>query len=119
MPGFTGTKVVSNTALDQNKNATIAAVTGGGILVWTIVLFNPDATNATFVQFFDATSANVTVGSTAPTFVIPLGPKGGCYLTCTNPLEFRNALTTACTATATGNGAPSTAAVMTIGYTPA
>lgn len=102
----------SNLALAETK----AVVRAGGCLMFNIVIFNPDTSASSYVQFFDALTADVTVGSTTPTFVIPAGPKGGGILTLNCPRAFRTGVVVACTATATGAGAPGTAAVVSFDY---
>ena len=107
-----GGQVYSNTALAETKAAAFA----GRCLVFNILCFNPDATATTYVQFFDVASGSVTVGTTTPTFVIPVGPKAGAVIALNCPRQFSTAVTVACTATATGSGAPGTAAVISFDY---
>ncbi len=108
----TGATLYSNLALAETK----AVVRAGSCLMFNIVLFNPDASASSYVQFFDALTADVTVGSTTPTFVIPVGPKGSGVLALNCPRAFRTGVVVACTATATGSGAPGTAAVVSLDY---
>jgi len=107
-----GGKTYSNTALTEVKVGAFS----GACLVFNFVCFNPDASSTTFVQFFDLASADVTVGTTTPAFVLALGPKDGVVLGLTCPRRFRTAVTIACTATATGAGAPATAGVVSFDY---
>ena len=101
----------SNLALTEVKAVVIATP----VLLYNIFAFNPGAA-ITYVQFFDALTANVSVGTTAPTFVIPL-PIGGGHIAALQLAEgFRIGMIIACTATATGNGAPSGNAVVKLGY---
>lgn len=107
-----GGTLYSNTGLVGDK----VAAFGGPCLVFNIVIFNPDATSTAYVQFFDAASSSVTVGSTAPTFVLPVGPKAGMVLALNCPRAFRTAVTIAATLTATGSGQPGTAVVISFDY---
>ncbi len=107
-----GGTLYTNTGLDANKAVVIAAP----CLVFNIFAFNPDATNIGYIQFFDALTANVTVGSTTPTFVIPMGLKTGSTIALNCPRAFRTGVVIACTLTPTGSGAPGTAAVISLDY---
>jgi hypothetical protein len=108
----TGGTLYSNTALAATKQVVIAAP----CLVFNIFVFNPDTTATSYIQFFDALTADVTVGSTAPTFVIPMGLRTGSTIALNCPRAFRTGVVIACTATATGSGAPSTSAVVSLDY---
>lgn len=69
---------------------------------------NTANTAKSFLQLFDALSANVTVGSTVPTITIVI-PGSSAYDTAfTNDtkLDFATGLTIAATTTATGSSAP-------------
>jgi hypothetical protein len=70
---------------------------------WHIV--NQNAAEA-FIQVFDKAAGDVTVGTTAPDYVIPLPASGGAVLPL-NKVGFRHdvGLVVACTTTATGAGA--------------
>ncbi len=102
----------SNTALAEVK----AVVVATPCLMFNLLCFNPDAATVTYVQFFDALTANVTVGTTVPTFVLPLPAKTGAPLALNCPRKFSNGVVVACTSTATGAGAPATAAVVWFDY---
>lgn len=84
-----------------------------------INLFNPN-TATTFIQVFNKTSANVTVGTTAPDFVITLpgiatasgtGSDRNLEITC--GLAMNTGITIAATTTASGSSAPANAIVAT------
>jgi len=100
-----------NSAQDQNK----ATVIGTPCLLFNIIAFN-GGNAASFIQFFDALAVNVTVGSTAPTFVVGLPTGGGANIFLNLPEKFSIGIVVACTATATGNGAPNVAATLELGY---
>lgn len=71
---------------------------------------------AAFIQIFDATSANVTVGTTTPKMSLFV-PAGGAYSQNlpVNGFHFNTAITYACTTTATGSGDPTTGLTLTLG----
>ena len=104
-PGTTGGwNVNSQTALSNTK----AAVKASGGTLGGYMLYNPNAA-VTYVQVFDAASANVTVGTTTPTYVIPLPPASGANIEFTLGISHATAITVAATTTATGSSAPSSA----------
>lgn len=111
-----GTQTYSNTSLANTATQAIGATTNSGTLVYNIHIFNGDASNSIFVQFFDALAANVTLGATTPKFVLGIPAKWNLDTGLIAPIEFRTAVTIACTATATGSGAPSTNAVLSLDY---
>jgi hypothetical protein len=107
-----GGKIYSNTALAETKAAAVTS----RCLVFNFLCVNPDATTISYLQFFDLASADVTVGTTTPTFVMALSPKTGYNIGLTCPVQFTTAMTVANTSTPTGNGAPATAAVVSLHY---
>jgi hypothetical protein len=58
-----------------------------------------------FMQMFDARAADVTLGTTAPNFVVPVSPGDNDSISNSGPLHFKTAVTIACTDTATGSAA--------------
>lgn len=102
----------SNTSVSQTKASVVAAP----VLLFNITAYNSGA-SASFLQFFDALEANVTVGTTTPTFVIPLPAAGGYDTSLNLPEGFRTGIVIACTATATGSGAPAAGALVKLTYT--
>lgn len=102
----------SNLALAETK----AVVIAGPVLLFNITAFNSGGATC-YLQFFDALTADVTVGTTTPTFVIPLPASGGYDTSLNLPEGFRNGIVIACTSTATGNGTPGAAAIIKLGYT--
>lgn len=97
----------SNTALSNTKVAAVA----NACRVFNLQIWNPGAATA-YVQFFDALSADVTVGSTVPTRVRSVPAGGGIDTGYFAPLRFNAALTIAATTTPTGSTAPGTALVI-------
>ena len=67
--------------------------------------YNPNTTGA-YIQFFNALIANVTPGTTVPTFSIFLPPLSGRDMYNTVPKSFATAITICATTTATGGTAP-------------
>lgn len=77
--------------------------------------YNPNATVA-YIQVFDAASASVTVGTTAPDMVFGIPATGAANLEFTNGVNMGTAITLVCTTTATGSTAPGTGLDLTIFY---
>jgi hypothetical protein len=86
------------------------------------VVSNLDDADA-FLQLFDAAAADVTVGTTTPKLgiLVPAGngTKRGAFELTLSPhgIDFRTALTYACTTTATGNTDPTTGLTVNLIYT--
>lgn len=97
----------SNPALSGTK---VAAVTNP-CKIFNLQIFNPGAAVA-YVQFFDAASGDVTVGSTTATRLRSVPPGGGIDTAYFAPMRFNTALTIAATTTPTGSSAPGTALVI-------
>jgi hypothetical protein len=70
------------------------------------MVYNPNATVA-YIQMFDTAGA-VTLGTTAPTFVIPIPATSGANVLTDDGITLSQGLKLACTTTATGSTAPST-----------
>lgn len=101
----------SNLALAETK----AVVVAGPVLLFNILGYNSGGA-VSYLQFYDALTASVTVGTTPPTFVIPLPAGGGYSDTYELPEGFRNGIVIACTSSASGAGAPAVAALVKLGY---
>lgn len=101
-----GWSVYSNTALSNTKQAavTVAATFGG--YMW----YNPNS-SVTYIQIWDVASASVTVGTTAPTYVLSLPATSAANLEISNGIKHATAITIAATTTPTGSTAPSSAVV--------
>jgi hypothetical protein len=97
-----GWSVSSQTAL--TTTATVSGATGkfGGYM------FGNPNTSTAYVQVFDTTGA-VTLGSTAPTFVIPIPAGAGANIEFTNGIAIANGIKVAATTTATGASTVATA----------
>ena len=94
-------------------SATKAVPKAGPAVISAIHIYNPsDAVG--YLQVFDALTANVTVGSTAPTFTFAVATVAAGTITFPAPLELATGCVVAFTTTATGSSAPSTAGVVTM-----
>lgn len=101
-----GWSVNSQTALTNSKVAVKASAGNfGGYMV-----YNPNS-SVSYVQIFDVASGSVTLGTTAPTYVIPLPATAAANVEFTAGINHATAITLAATTTATGSTAPSTALV--------
>lgn len=94
----------SNTALSSTKQQVKASAgTVGG---WFV--YNANAT-VCFVQVWDVASGSITVGTTAPTYTLPIPAQSGANLEVTCGIAHATAINVAATTTATGSTAPTTA----------
>ena len=100
-------------SFDSSVTATKEVLTASGTYLDFFEVQNPGAAQV-FLQLFDALTANVTVGTTAPTLslVVPAGTgteDGARSELFSHPVHFRTGFIYAVTTTATGNTAPGTA----------
>lgn len=110
-PGTGGLSVYSNTALSATKAVVVAApATLAGLSIG-----NPNAAIA-YIQFFNALTAGVTVGTTAPTFVIQIPASSAVNLPLMPGVDFGTGVVIAATTTATGNTALGAACAVTLFY---
>lgn len=99
-----GWSVNSQTGLTNTKVAVKASAgTFGGYMV-----YNPNSAQI-YIQVFDVASGSVTLGTTTPTYVIPIPATSGANVEFTNGINHATAITLAATTTATGSTAPGTA----------
>lgn len=103
------------TFYDDAVSETKQTVIGAPVLLFNILAFNSGG-SVSYLQFFDALLADVTVGSTAAKFTIPLPASGGFSDSYVLPEGFRAGIVIACTATATGAGAPAANALVKLTY---
>jgi len=108
----TGTTPYFNSSL--SNTVTNVKTTGGRVYGYHIE--NPNTTKA-YVQFFNRTAANVTLGTTTPTNSLMV-PAGGALDTASfaPPWAYGVAVSIAATTTATGNTAPSSSLIVNIWY---
>jgi hypothetical protein len=106
-----GWSVSSQTAL-TNTDVAIKASAGlfGGYMV-----YNPN-TVACYIQLFDIATASVTVGTTTPTYVLPIPAASAANLELSCGIDHATAITVAATTTATGGTTPTTALVCVFFY---
>ncbi len=106
-PGTTGGwSVNSQTALTSTK----AQIKGSAGNFGGYMIYNPNST-AYYVQVWDLASASVTVGTTAPTYVITVPATSGANLEISNGINHATGITVAFTTTPTGSGNPASALV--------
>ena len=103
----------SNTALGSTKAVPTAAPVS--LKGWHI--FNPNG-SVTYIQFFDALTGDVTVGTTAPTFAIGIAANAPVTLNLDSGIRFATGIVVAAITTPTGSTGPGTAVVMTLIYEP-
>lgn len=96
------------TATAQQVKATTGTVGG-----WYI--YNPNSA-ATYVNFYNATSASVTVGTTNQQMVIVIPATSGANVEFGNGITFATAISISATTTGGGNTAPSTALEANVFY---
>lgn len=94
----------------------VELVKGSDTLLHFIHVTNPDASEA-FVQFFNAAAADdVTLGTTAPDFVVRVAATGAEVVPVPSPLSFPLGLCYAVATTPTGNTDTASDAYVTLGY---
>lgn len=101
---FNATSGDGSTALTSTAQQVKA--TAGTVGGWYI--YNPNAT-ATYVNFYNLTSANTTVGTSNQQMVICIPATSGANVEFGNGITFATAITISATTTGGGNTAPSTA----------
>lgn len=94
----------SQTAL---TNTVVAIKTSAG-QIGGLDVYNPNA-SAVYLQFFNLTTANVTLGTTTPTFVKGLPGTAAANINWGAGIAFNTAISWAATTTPTGNTAPGSA----------
>lgn len=112
-----GTTPYRNIDVDETEDAVKASA---GQLYW---LHAMNLSNAVlYLQFYNATTANTTVGSTTPALTFPLATQGntngaGFVLDVTNGIAFDTAITIAATTTPGGNSGPAAnLCIVNLGY---
>ncbi len=100
-----GTLIFRSLDLDETEEEVSA--TPAQIYGW--YLFNGAASpNVRYFKFYNKTAADTVVGTTVPVLTIPLPPGAGANVPFPDGIEFRTALTAACTTGVADNdtGAP-------------
>ncbi len=94
-----GASIFSSTSLTSTK---VAVKTTGGTVSFIQLANTGNSAALCYLQVFDATAANVTVGTTTPTLVLAVAAATVLTAPLNVPLQFSNAITVAATTTATG-----------------
>lgn len=119
----TGVLQVAQTAVASNGASTMNASSSDGATALTATaqaikasagtlqgyyIYNPNS-SAAYVQFYNTASGSVTVGTTAPLFMLTIPATSAANLALPQGIQFSTAMSWAATSTAGGNGAPTTA----------
>ena len=97
------------------SNTAIAVDANGGVL-YSLVVYNPNA-SVEWVQLFNAATANVTVGTTTPVASYPVAASGSTVVLINDiGIGFSAAISIATTTTATGGTAPGSALTVNASY---
>ena len=107
----TGLTPFSNTALSSTKTAVKAGA--GRVHGWMI--HNPSAAT-TFIQVWNVAIGSITVGTTAPTYVITIPAGASANVFSEKGIVHSTEINIAATTTASGSSAPATAAVVSMFY---
>ncbi len=99
-----GWSVSSQTALTNTATAVKAAAGQFG----GYMFYNPNST-VIYIQVFNVASGSVTLGTTTPTYVVPIPAAAAANIEFANGIAHSTAITIAATTTATGSAAPTTA----------
>lgn len=97
----------ANTLSNTKQEVKATAGTLGGY-----ILFNPNAATV-YIQVWNLAAASVTVGTTAPTYVIALAAGATANVEFTNGIKHDTGITVAATTTPTGSSAPTSSLVAT------
>lgn len=89
--------------------------------IYSIIGVNVASNAITYLQFFDALTADVTVGTTAPKFTVAINTAAASNITTSSllfdtPLYFKTGVVIAATTTATGSTAPAGNVLVTVQY---
>lgn len=87
---------------------TVVSVKGSAGSLGGYMFYNPNAAVA-YIQVFNVASGSVTLGTTTPTYVIPIPPAAAANVEFSLGINHTTAISAAATTTATGSTAPSTA----------
>lgn len=100
---------------DPAATNTKVLLAAGPRLLHAVDAYNGAGAADAFVQLFDAANtAQVTLGSTVPRWVLPVPKGGGNAPVYTEPLPFEHGLVLAVTSTASGSSAPGTPIVLSV-----
>lgn len=112
--GDDGALVYHNAALKNTKQPVTVGDAAAIVYGWTFD--NLDAAVA-YLQFWDADSGDVTVGTTPPTLTVKIASSATRDKEFRKPIKFRKAITVAVTANADGSGsAPTNGGLLNLFY---
>lgn len=109
--GALGTDTYRNTALKATKQV----VTAVKSRVYGLHVYNQDSSD-TYLQFYDALTAGVTVGTTTPKETLWIPASAGIDDNFTIPWEFNTGLIVAATATIGGSTNPTNGLLINLRY---
>lgn len=98
---------------DGDNTAQVCKAAAGTL--YNVDVINPNAA-AAYVQLFNVAAGGVTVGVTAPNYVLFVPPQGAASIIYSTPLGFGTAITYACTTTATGGVDPTAGLTVSMAY---
>lgn len=107
----TGTSIFRDIAL-SNADVTVKS---SAARLYNYYLYNPN-TSDVWVHFYNALIANVTVGTTTPTWSVFVPAGGTAEREFTIPISFGTGIAAAATTTLTGGTAPASAVVAEVGF---
>jgi len=99
---------------DSDGDNSAQSILGSKGLLHKLHVYNSNGA-AAFVQLFDESGA-ITVGTTAPAYVVYVPAGGGVIEDFPHPLVFTNSIKYACTTTPTGNGDPTAGLTVSAAY---
>lgn len=116
-----GTFAVQNTSaavgmfFDSDADNTAQVLKAAAGTLYKVHAVNTNVA-AAYIQLFNVAAGSVTVGVTAPNYVIYVPPSGAVTEDFVHPLNFATAITYAATTTATGAGDPTTGLTVSAAY---
>lgn len=105
----------ADTLFDSDADNTAQAIKGAAGQLYKLDVYNSNAAVA-FVQLFDLAVGDVTVGVTAPKYVIYVPAQGAATIDFDMPMAFATAISYACATTATGAGDPTVGLTLSACY---
>jgi hypothetical protein len=111
--GLAATGVLTHRDADVDNTAQSCKTTRGKIYGYHIQ--NPNASDA-WLQFYDAATGDVTVGTTTPKVSLVVPGSGAIEEHPTEPIQFETAITYSATTTAAGGTDPTTGLVANLLY---
>ena len=100
-------KIFNSLTTPALLGTTVREIKGSQTNFYGYVVHNPNAAVA-WVQVFNLPAADVTLGTTAPSYTIKTGADGGLAQEFVNPINMKSGLSVAATTTETGSTANTT-----------